>query len=499
VTRTALGSLERGFRGVLRSDAETLARLGGDGSHLVGRPLAGAAPADTDDVVSLVRWSRAHRIPLVPRGAGTSLDGESVPADGAVVVDLSGWRTVHDLSAAGRWARVGPGLVNRELQEAVRSHGLFFPPNPGSWETCTVGGNVGTNASGPRSYRYGPTRAWVREIEVVLGTGELVRVGTRAEKRSVGPDLLSLLIGSEGTLGITTEVTVRLAPLPPLRRGLVVPLPAPPPLGDIAARLRAAGGCGLSAVEYLDAVTAAVFPEAGATEIPPGPLLLIEIEAEDEEEADRRTVRTARVLRDAGVRVDPIAYPDADRLWSLRGQASRLLDRRFGSRIREDVAVPVPQIDELLARVARIARAEHAPLYVFAHLGEGSLHPNFGVDPTSPTASRIRAALYTATLALGGTISSEHGVGRLKREFLERELGPTSVRLLHAVKRACDPDGILNPGVLYPSAAGRRSSRSPSVGGAGRVRPASPIGARRRPRVPARRRPGTPRTRAGSR
>ena len=218
-------SLASAVRGRVVTDPSLLARFARDGSHLSGRPSAVVMPADRDDVVALVAWARRHRTPLVARGGGTSLDGESVPPDGGVVVDLSGWSRLLEVDPEGLWARVEPGIVNYDLQRALRPYGSFFPPNPGSWTTSTVGGNVGTNASGMRSFRYGPTRAWVRELTAVLGTGASVHLGTRAAKRSVGPDLLQLFIGSEGTLGIVTEVTVRLAPLPPVRRGVAVPLP----------------------------------------------------------------------------------------------------------------------------------------------------------------------------------------------------------------------------------------------------------------------------------
>ncbi len=249
-------SLARAVRGAVVTEDPELGRLGKDESHVGGVPLAAVRPADPDDVVDLVRWARRHRVALVPRGAGTSLDGESATLDGGVVVDLSGWNEVTEVSAGARSVRVGPGVVNLDLQRALRPYGLFYPPNPGSWATSTVGGNVGTNASGPRSYGYGPTRRWVREIEAVLGTGERVRLGSRAEKRSVGPDLLQLFVGSEGTLGIATELTLRLAPIPEIRQGWAVPLAPKARLGRIAEALGRTSGTGLSAVEYLDTSSA---------------------------------------------------------------------------------------------------------------------------------------------------------------------------------------------------------------------------------------------------
>jgi len=500
---SAVGSLLRSLaaavRGTIRSDAAERRRVDRDGSHVRGRAIASVAPKDADDVVALVRWARERAVPLVPRGAGTSLDGESVPVQGGVVVDLSGWNTVREVRVQERSARVGPGVVNRDLQTALAPHGLFFPPNPGSWDVSTIGGHVGTNASGPRSFRYGPTRAWVRAVDVVLGTGELARWGTRAAKRSVGPDLVSLFVGSEGTLGIATEVTVRLAPRPAIRRGLVVALPAMTPLAPVAMALAGSAGTGLSAIEYLDAACAEELSGGSGLESGTrGDRLLLEIEADSPADARAREATVRKVLRRSGVRATPAVYDDADALWTLRGRASLALDAWLGERIREDVAVPLAAVDRLRRELQRIARAERAPLYLFAHLGEGSLHPNFAVDPASARGRRVRAAALGASLALGGTISAEHGIGSIKVPFLAREIGATGVGVLRALKAACDPDGILNPGKLYPppirAAAGRPS---PSLGGSGAApgRRTSPTDARRaRPwRGPG---PAAPRKRA---
>jgi FAD/FMN-containing dehydrogenase len=473
VPRTPIASLERVFHGSVRTDAPSLARFRRDASHLEGSPRAVVAPAQVPDVVALVGWARRHRIPLVPRGGGTSLDGESVPADGSVVVDLSGWNSVLEVEPDERWARVGPGLVNRDLQEALRPFGMFFPPNPGSWTTSTIGGNVGTNASGPRSFRYGPTRAWVREVEAVLGTGERARFGSRVAKRSVGPDLLQILVGSEGTLAILTEVTVRLAPRPTLREGWAVPLPKGLSIGAVARRLARAPGTGLSAVEYLDQGAASALAETQPVDWPTGSaLLLLELEADGPTEAAGRRRRVRSALRSVGVTGRPAVFPDADELWTIRGASGVVLEERMGRHVREDVAVPLGRIDALVHTLERIGRTAHVPLYLYGHLGEGSLHPNYVVDPTTPAAEEVRTAVLTASLDLGGTVSAEHGIGRLKVPFLRREVGETAVDLLDAVKRRCDPDGILNPGKLYPGRArgAARLSRSPSGSEAGAAR-----------------------------
>jgi FAD/FMN-containing dehydrogenase len=447
-------SLRAAVRGRVTTREGDLSPFDHDASHLSGRPLAAVAPANADDVVALVRWARTTHTALVPRGGGTSLDGESVPADGAVAVDFSGWTRLLEVDPDGLWARVEPGVVNRELQRALLPHGLFFPPNPGSWTTSTIGGNVGTNASGPRSFRYGPTRAWVREVDAVLGTGARVHLGSRVAKRSVGPDLLQLYVGSEGTLGITTEVTVRLAPIPAVRQGLVVPLPRRVALGTLVARLSRIPGSGLSAVEYLDRNCAAAITERRRAPWASGSaLLLLEVEADGAAEARERVRRVRSSLAGSSAAARITVFEDADELWTLRGSSGDVLEERFGLTVREDVAVPLRRVDELIVEFRRIAREEKVPFFLFGHLGEGSLHPNFAVDPASRTAQRIRTAVVRASRSLTGTISSEHGVGRLKRRFLAEELGVSAVALLGAVKRACDPDGILNPGKLYPDSA----------------------------------------------
>jgi D-lactate dehydrogenase len=491
-------SLERAVRGVVVLPGPELTRLGRDESHVGGPPLAAVRPVDADDVVALVRWARRHGIGLVARGGGTSLDGESATLDGGVVVDFSGWDAIGPVDVGGRSVRVGPGVVNFDLQSALRPFGVFYPPNPGSWTASTLGGNVGTNASGPRSFGYGPTRRWVREVEAVLGTGERVRLGSRVEKRSVGPDLLQLFIGSEGTLGVATSLTLRLAPIPEVRRGWAIPLPPRVRLSRVAQVLASRGGTGLSAVEYLDRESAEGINLDRRARWPVGSaLLLLELEASSPAEARLRNGRVRSALRAAGVTAPPAILDDADRLWSLRGEASRVLDERYGARVREDVAVPLDRVDALCASVRRIARKAGVRVFLFGHLGEGSLHPNFEVDPRSAAAGRIRAAVWSASLALGGTISGEHGIGRLKRDALEAELGSSAIDLLRAVRRACDPDGILNPGKLYPraTATGGRPSPSLSGGGGETARPASPNGGGRR--GVARR--STPRTRATSR
>ncbi|MFZ0830238.1 MAG: FAD-binding oxidoreductase [Thermoplasmata archaeon] len=460
LTREASEALRAEVAGTVTDDPEALTRFASDASHLVQLPAATVAPRDRDDVQHLVGWARHWRVPLVGRGGGSSLDGESVPPPGGVVVDFSGWNAVIEIDEADRLVRVGPGVVNRDLHRTLASRGLFFPPNPGSWTTSTIGGNTATNASGPRSFRYGSTRTWVRGLEGVLGTGEILRVGHRTRKASTGPDLLGFFVGSEGTLGLFTEITLGLAPSPERRIGLGLAIPDALLFGPTLPRLLRSPAPAFSAIEYLDRSTAAALSRFSSGRLPgDSALLLLELESTAADE-DRDLERAAKRLAEAGFSGDPAVYPDADQLWTLRGQSGEAVEDE-GVRVHEDVAVPWSRLDELIEGTRALAAHHEVPVRLFGHLGDGNLHPGFVVDPVSERSRAVRRDLLLLTKRLGGTISAEHGVGALKASYLALEHGDVGVSVLEAFKRRCDPDGILNPGKLYPGpgpAPGKGSS-----------------------------------------
>lgn len=443
--------LRGAVRGRLSTEEAALAAVARDASPGSGRAGGRLRPLSTEDVVAAVRWARADRVPVLARGSGTSLEGGAVPPEGALVVDLSAWDDVLAIDPEERTCRVRPGLINFDLQRRLAEHGLFFPPNPGSWRTSSVGGNVATNASGPRSLRYGSTRRWVRGFEAVLGTGEVLRAERHARKSSVGPDLVGMFVGSEGTLGVFTELTLDLAPRPEVVHALAAPIPVGLSLQQVAVGLdRAiARGLPLSAVEFLDRTVAEELAGVSRGRLPAGSsLLLLELES--------RTVHAVSDLEElAGVLAslglgEAAEFPNSQELWTLRGEAGTVLDRTLGPRVREDVAVPLARLDELFALIERVARAAGVRVLVYGHLGEGNLHPNFLLDPGGAAAAHLVEALLDGTRSLGGTISAEHGIGSLKAPYLLGELGATGVAQVRALRRAFDPDGILNPGKLLP-------------------------------------------------
>jgi FAD/FMN-containing dehydrogenase len=468
----ALARLKGALAGSLDTDPGALGTVASDASGLVGVADARVLPEGVPDLLALVRWAIETGTPLVPRGAGTSLDGESVPTRGGVVVDFSRWDRILEIDPVDGLARVQPGVVNRRFDRALGEHGLTYPPNPGSGDSSTLGGNVATNASGPRSYRHGPTRAWVRALDVVDGTGGRWTSGGRFAKSSVGPDLLGALVGSEGTLGLFAEVTVRVAVRPARRTGIVLAIPDGRALGQFVAELKARLGPPISALEFVDAGTARVLGQVAGTAWPTGrALLLLELEGSESEESDALS-RLDRARTELGLPEDPLVYPDAERLWRIRGEAGPALQSDGGPGMREDVAVPGSRLDELLEAIHALSARHGVPVRVFGHVGEGNLHPNFSVDPGTPRAARLRDALCEATLRLGGTISGEHGVGSTKRGWLPVQLGGPAMAALRALKGSFDPHGILNPGKLLdedPTTSGGTPSGSPSASASSRT------------------------------
>ena len=451
--RAVYATLTGAISGTVELEPERIAYASRDASGLVGRADAVVRPEGVEDLVRLVRWAVEHRVPIIPRGAGTSLDGSSVPVLGGLVVDLSGWDRILEVDLTDRVARVGPGTVNRRLDAELASKGFTYPPNPGSGTASTLGGNVATNASGFRSLRHGPTRAWVRALEVVDGTGARWTAGGRSAKSSVGPDLVSLLVGSEGTLGLFSEVTVRIVPRPERRTGLALPLADGRPLGPLLQALRDLLGTGLSALEFVDAGTSDAMRVHGAGAWPfSGAMLLAEFEGSSLEEAEALG-RLEAARRALGLPSDLSVFPEADRLWALRSDAGPALEAALGPPLREDLVVPLARLDDLRTAISAIRDRFQVPVLVFGHVGEGNLHPVFGTDPRSETADRIRRALCDSALSLGGGISGEHGVGATKRDRLEAQLGPSGIGALRALKGALDPHGILNPGKLLPELA----------------------------------------------
>lgn len=418
-----------------------------------GTPVAVVRPRTTAEVAATVRACAKYGVPVVTRGAGTGLSGGANAVEGCVVVSTELMREVVEISTAERLAVVQPGVVNDHLRAAVAEHGLWYPPDPASAPWSTIGGNVATNAGGLCCVKYGVTRDYVLALEVVTATGEVLRVGRRTAKGVAGYDLVGLLVGSEGTLGVITEVTVRLRPLrttPP--RTVVGFFDTLAAAGDAVSRVTAAG-LQPAAFELIDRVclqAVNAWKHAGLPEDAAALLLaqtdLPEPAALQEAEAILAEF-TAAGAQDALLSTDPV---EAEALFDARRLAYPALEQLGQAMLTEDVCLPRARLAEMLVRIEAIAARHDVVIATVAHAGDGNLHPLM-LTPHGDEDARTRTRtafeeIIDAALELGGTVTGEHGVGLLKRDGMRRELGPGVLAVQRAIKAALDPQDILNPG-----------------------------------------------------
>ncbi len=416
-----------------------------------GRPLGVAFPTTTTDVSTIVGLAAAHRVPLVPRGAGSGVSGGAIAVEGALTVALTGMNEVLEIDVDNQLAVVQPGVINADLGRAVAEHGLFYPPDPASFEICSIGGNLAENSGGLRCVKYGVTRDYVLGLEVVLADGAVIRTGGKTVKDVMGYDLTHLFIGSEGTLGIITEATLRLVPTPAATLTLLAFFGTVTQAGDAVARVTRAGVVP-STLELMDAFTIRAVDAALHVGLPmdAGAMLMIESDAgatAAELELDLATQACEAAGATSIVRATDAT--EADWLRQARRKAHWSLEQAGVARM-EDVGVPRSRGPELLDAIARISAAHGIYVGVFGHAGDGNYHPTFIMDRDDPDAERrinaVRADIFREVLALGGTVSGEHGTGVAKLPYLEAQRGPDAIRAMRAVKNALDPLGILNPG-----------------------------------------------------
>src|SRR6187551_1507287 len=388
-----------------------------------GRARAVVRPLETAEVAATVAVCARHRVPVVPRGAGTGLSGGANAVEGGIVLTTERMRRIVEIDTAERLAVVQPGVVNDVLRAAVAEHGLWYPPDPSSASSSTIGGNVATNAGGLCCVKYGVTRDYVLALEVVTASGEVVRLGRRTAKGVAGYDLVGLMVGSEGTLGVITEVTVRLRPARPAEFELI----------------------DRHCLRAVNEWKHAGFPEDAAA------LLLARTDLPEPaggQEAEAILAEfEAAGAREAVVSTDPV---EAEALFDARRLAYPALEQRGDAVLTEDVCLPRGRLAEMLARVDEIGTRHDVLIANIAHAGDGNLHPllitEYGDDAARLRAQAAFEEIVNTAIDLGGTVTGEHGVGLLKRAGMHRELGPGVLAMQRAVKAALDPHDILNPG-----------------------------------------------------
>ena len=425
-----------------------------DDSRLSAMPDAVALPRDREQVAAIVRACRAHRVPVVARGAGTATTGAAVPFAGGVVVSFARMDRIVEIRPGDRCAVVEPGVLNGDLQQALQPHGLFWPPDPSSADRCTIGGNLACNAGGPRAVKYGATRDNVLGLVAVTGEGGIIRCGGPWTKDATGYDLTHLLVGSEGTLALVVEATLKLAPRPKAQAGLRAFYRDVAAAAAAVARLMAQPQVP-AMLEFMDASAIALLRRNGSDVPDAGAMLLVEADGDDDTLLPALQALADAAEGDGLVALDVAADGSArDRLWAARRALSPALRTIAPGKINEDVVVPVSRIPDLVAGVEALSVEASLPIVVFGHAGNGNLHVNimYRPDDASETA-RAQAALprlFALVLSLGGTLSGEHGIGVAKRDWMERAFDAPTLAAMRAIKAALDPDGILNPGKVLP-------------------------------------------------
>ncbi|HEY9496918.1 MAG TPA: FAD-linked oxidase C-terminal domain-containing protein [Intrasporangium sp.] len=418
-------------------------------SEAAGMPLGLVRAQRADDVVATLRWASAHAVPVVPRGAGSGLSGGSCAVDGCVVLSMERMRAI-EIDPATRTATVEPGAFNADVKQAAAEHGLWYPPDPSSFEICSIGGNVATNAGGLCCVKYGVTTDYVLGLDVVLADGTLLRLGGHRIKDVAGLPLLKLFVGSEGTLGVVTRAILRLLPARPPAATLVAFFPT------VAASARAVVEIGRqvrpSMLELMDnaSINAVEDYQAMGLDRGAGALLLAQSDAPGAARAEEIEVIRAACEEQGAVECLVTDDPAEGELFAAARRAAFPAIEKLGSLMLEDVGVPIPLLPELLAGIDTIAEANDVQIPVVAHAGDGNTHPII-VYPRGDEAAKERASIAFSevmhlAIRLGGTITGEHGVGRLKRAALEDQLGPDVMALTRRIKHALDPQGILNPG-----------------------------------------------------
>jgi glycolate oxidase len=441
---------------LLAGDADLLEPYARDESDLGAFPPGALVRAEGEaDIRTVFEVAGRHRVPVVPVGGRSGKSGGSLAIHGGIALSTERMNRILEICPEDLVARVEPGVILAAFQAEVERHGLFYPPDPNSLELCTIGGNVAENAGGPRALKYGVTRDYVLGLRAVLPTGQVIRTGHRSIKGVAGYDLTALLVGSEGTLAVVTEVMVKLLPRP---RHVATALVA---FADVDAAARAvsrvlAQGVIPRCLELMDDVSLAAIARTSPGRFPAqaGALLLVEADGNDEAQVFDEIVRVADLVAADAAGEVLVARDEAQRreIWEVRRYLSVNLKAIHPLKLGEDIAVPRSKIPQMVARAKAIGAELGLTVATYGHAGDGNLHCNVLFDTASerPRVDQAVAGILRAAVELGGTITGEHGVGLAKRDFLELEQGQELVALQRRLKAVFDPLGILNPGKIFP-------------------------------------------------
>ena len=446
-----------GEEAVLSDEADLIA-YSIDGTWIERRPLAVVLPTNAAQVSAVLKLANRERIVVAPRGSASGLSGGSIPLGGGIALALTRMNHILEIDRVNQLAVVEPGVITARLQAEVEKLGLFYPPDPSSLNVSAIGGNVAENAGGARCLKYGVTADYVMGLQVVLPTGEIIRTGGRMVKNVTGYNLRQLFTGAEGTLGVITEVTLKLLPLPKFR---LTALAVFPRLEDAAEAVSEIMGSGLlpASIELMDQITVQCVEELLHADLPTDAeaLLLLAFDGNYESIVAGELAAVSEICTRRGVRSLQSAHTpeESERLWRARRSISPALARKSPNKLGEDISVPRSAVPEIIRQIRAIATQYNLVIPVFGHAGDGNLHPNILCDRSNPMEmQRVReaaAAIFAAAIACGGTLSGEHGIGLLKKEFMEQDLGHEAIEAMKKIKLALDPHNLLNPGKIFPS------------------------------------------------
>lgn len=418
-------------------------------------PEAVLLPRDANEIAAILRLANEWRFPVTARGGGVGYTGGAVPIEGGIVIGTDRMNLVREINAEDLYVVAEPGVTTYALQQAVEAQGLFYPPDPASYKSSFIGGNIAENAGGMRSAKYGVTKHYVLGLEVVTPTGEIIRTGGRTSKNVVGFDLTGLMCGSEGMLGIITEATLRLLPLPEATRTVRATFRTMQEACSCVTRFTGARITPV-AIEVLDrnAINAVESEFAFGLDQTAGALLIVSVDGSSEE-VERASLIVERVLREGGGYdvLRAVTRQEEDSLWDVRRALSPAMKKYGTLKLNEDVVVPRSRVPELVARIEEIGLRHKTFVVNFGHAGDGNIHVNFMCEREDRAAvARARDAVrdtFAVAVELGGTISGEHGIGYVKAQYLDMAVDAQTIETMQRIKRALDPNGILNPGKMF--------------------------------------------------
>ena len=428
---------------------------GYDATRQIGRPRLVVLPTTAEQIATIISLANREKIAVFPRGAGSGMSGGSVPVTDGIVISLTEMKKILDLDLENMTVLVEPGVITGELQEEVKKHGLMYPPDPASLAFSTLGGNVAENAGGPRAVKYGVTSQYVRGLEVVLPDGKIIKTGNKCIKSVSGYDLTHLFVGSEGTLGVITKILLRLVPAPKAVQTMLLGFAT---MDNAAQAITAMFHQHIipATIEFLDHYSINAVKDSLPFTIPKTVKTLLLVEVDGDQDLVERDTETIKKLLEDNTLMLMVATTTNERqaVWQARRALSPAIASLAPHKINEDIAVPIAQIPAVLRRFEEISRQTKLTIVCFGHAGDGNIHVNIMLDKNDPlqaaAGEQALKEIFSAVIELGGTLSGEHGIGNTKSDFFSLEWDSNTITAMRLIKKAFDPNNILNPGKIFP-------------------------------------------------